>query len=169
MVRDGQFREDLMYRLQVISLAMPPLRERREDIMPLVAHCIHDLSQRYGRTPLQLSDGARSALLAHDWPGNVRELRNVLERAILLADGERIEVADLPAQLNQNAAPLRAAEAVLADVPFMEARERAVDAFDRAYLTAALEKHEGNVSATARFLGMHRQSLQKMLKRLNIV
>jgi DNA-binding NtrC family response regulator len=147
---------------------MPPLRERREDIMPIVAHFINDLSRRHGRTPLQLSEAARTALLAYDWPGNVRELRNVLERAILLADGERIEFSDLPAQLNGNAAPLRATEAVLANVPFMEARERAVDAFERAYLAAALEKHEGNVSATARFLGMHRQSLQKMLKRLSI-
>jgi DNA-binding NtrC family response regulator len=168
MTRDGRFRADLMYRLQVITLHMPPLRERREDIMPLVAHFISDLAQRHNRSALQLSDAARTAILAYDWPGNVRELRNVLERAVLLADGTRIEVSDLPAQLSENAAPLRGTEAVLAEVPFMEARERAVDAFERAYLTAALEKHDGNVSATARFLGMHRQSLQKMLKRLNI-
>src|SRR5688572_27721368 len=168
MASNGQFRQDLMYRLQVISLVMPALRTRREDIMPLVAHFTSELAQRHGRPALQLSEGARTAFLAHEWPGNVRELRNVLERAILLSDGARIEIADLPAQLVDSMAPLRATEAVLAEVPFTEARERAVDAFERAYLMAALEKHDGNVSATARFLGMHRQSLQKMLKRLKI-
>ena len=168
MVHNGQFRQDLMYRLHVISLVMPALRTRREDIMPLVAHFTSELAQRHGRPALQLSEGARTAFLAHEWPGNVRELRNVLERAILLADGARIETADLPAQLVDSTAPLRATEAVLAEVPFTEARERVVDAFERAYLMAALEKYDGNVSATARFLGMHRQSLQKMLKRLKI-
>jgi DNA-binding NtrC family response regulator len=168
MMRDGQFREDLMYRLKVITLPMPPLRERREDIMPLVAHFTSDLAQRHGRPALQLSDAARSAILAYDWPGNVRELRNVIERALLLADGTRIEISDLPTQLSERAAPLRATEAVLAEVPFIEARERTMDAFDRIYLTAALQKHDGNISRTARFLGMHRQSLQKMLKRLSL-
>lgn len=168
MVRDGGFREDLMYRLKVITLVMPPLRDRREDIMPLVAHFISQLAERHGRPALQLSDAARSAILSYSWPGNVRELRNVLERALVLADGKRIEVGDLPPHVAENAAVLRPAEAVIADVPFSEARERAADAFDRAYITAALEKNDGNVSAAARFLGMHRQSLQKMMKRLGM-
>ena len=168
MTREGRFREDLMYRLQVITLALPPLRERREDIMPLAAHFINELAQRHGRPALQLADAARSAILAYAWPGNVRELRNALERALVLADGSAIEVADLPPHMVESRAPLRPADAVVADLPFMEARERAVEAFDRAYLSAALEKHGGNVSATARQLGMHRQSLQKMLKRLGL-
>ena len=165
-VHEGRFREDLLYRLQVIALHMPPLRERRDDIVPLALHFVADLAKRHARPPLPLSDAARSALLAYSWPGNVRELRNAIERAIVLADGERIEASDLPIQIGERAAPLTPAEAVLADVPFMEARERAVEAFDRAYLSAALEKHGGNVSATARALGLHRQTLQKMLKRL---
>jgi DNA-binding NtrC family response regulator len=168
LVSEGRFREDLLYRLRVISLAMPPLRERREDILPLSIHFIAELAKRHARPALPLSDAARSSLLAYSWPGNVRELRNALERAIVLADGERIEVNDLPGQLGNQAGALRPADAVLADVPFMDARERAMDAFDRAYLAAALEKHGGNVSATARALGLHRQSLQKMLKRLNL-
>jgi DNA-binding NtrC family response regulator len=168
MAAQGQFREDLLYRLKVITLLLPPLRDRREDIVPLALHFIADLAKRHDRRALQLSDAARAAILAYPWPGNVRELRNALERAVVLADGERIEVTDLPAQIAQRSAALPAAEAVASDVPFMQARERAVDAFDRAYLTAALEKHDGNVSATARFLGVHRQSLQKMLKRLEL-
>ncbi|HEX6064494.1 MAG TPA: sigma-54 dependent transcriptional regulator, partial [Longimicrobiales bacterium] len=164
MVAEGRFREDLLYRLKVISIHMPPLRERREDIVPLAVHLIQQLSQRHGRPPLQLSDNARTALIAYAWPGNVRELRNSLERAVVLAEGDRIERGDLPAHMHQHAVALPAAEAVTAEVPFMTARERALEAFERDYLTAALEKHDGNVSATARFLGMHRQSLQKMLK-----
>jgi DNA-binding NtrC family response regulator len=168
MVRTGRFREDLLYRLKVITVTMPPLRERREDIAALAAAFIADLSKRHGRRALNLSDAARTALLAYAWPGNVRELRNALERAVVMAEGEQIEIHDLPPNLAAGRISIPAAEAVAADIPFMEARERATDAFDRAYLTAALAKHDGNVSATARFLGLHRQSLQKMLKRLDI-
>ena len=168
MVSSGSFREDLFYRLKVITLTLPPLRERREDIMPLALHFTADLARRHGRPPLPLSERARAAVLAHAWPGNVRELRNTIERAIVLAEGERIEVGDLPPTLHDQGATLRPAEAVLSEMPFPEARDRAVDQFERAYLTAALEKHAGNVTATARFLGVHRQSLQKMLKRLGI-
>ncbi|HEX6063050.1 MAG TPA: sigma-54 dependent transcriptional regulator [Longimicrobiales bacterium] len=166
MTSSGAFREDLRYRLQVITLTLPPLRERREDIIPLAVHLIAELARRHDRPARQLSQAARAAIVAYPWPGNVRELRNALERAVVLADGQQIELSDLPAQIAQQGAALPAAEAVAGNVPFMQARERALDAFDRAYLTAALEKHAGNVSATARFLGVHRQSLQKMLKRL---
>ncbi len=166
MASAGEFREDLLYRLKVIAVTLPPLRERREDIIPLALHFIADLSKRHSRPALELSNAARAALLGYPWPGNVRELRNALERAVVLAEGERLEISDLPPHITEKAVALPAAEAVAMDIPFMQAHERAVDAFDRAYLTAALEKHGGNVSATARFLGMHRQSLQKMLRRL---
>jgi DNA-binding NtrC family response regulator len=168
MVAAGTFREDLLYRLQVITVTMPPLRERREDIGALTAFFIADLSKRHGRPALQLNETARTALLAYPWPGNVRELRNALERAVVMADGDQIRINDLPPQLAADRAAIPPAEAVAGDVPFMEARERAMDAFDRAYLTAALARHDGNVSATARFLGVHRQSLQKMMKRLSL-
>jgi DNA-binding NtrC family response regulator len=168
MVAAQQFREDLFYRLKVITLGLPPLRERREDIMPLAIHLVAQLAERHGKAALPLSEAARAALIAYPWPGNVRELRNALERAVVMADGDHVELDDLPAQLIVRGGALPPAEAVTAGLPFMEARERAMDAFDRAFLTAALEKHGGNVSATARELGMHRQSLQKMLKRLEL-
>jgi DNA-binding NtrC family response regulator len=168
LVRSGAFREDLLYRLKVIALTMPPLRERRDDIMPLALHFIAELAKRHGRPALPFSDAARSALIAYDWPGNVRELRNAIERAIVMAEGDRIEVADLSAQIAGGQASLKPVDAAIANVPFMEARERAADAFDRAYLSAALERHGGNVSATARALGVQRQSLQKILKRLRL-
>ncbi len=98
----------------------------------------------------------------------MRELRNALERALLLADGETITPADLPATVVGSAAPLRPAEAAAADLPFAAARARAATAFDRAFLAAALERHGGNVSAAARALGVHRQSLQKLLARAGL-
>ena len=166
MVAEGRFREDLLYRLRVVTVELPPLRERREDILPIAVHLTSELSTRHGRAVREIADDARRLLLAWDWPGNVRELRNALERAVVLSAGDAIRAADLPPHMREASSPLRADEAVLAELPFIEARDRAMAAFERAYLSAALERHGGNVSATARALGLHRQSLQKMLKRL---
>ena len=168
MVDEGRFREDLYYRLHVINIFLPPLRDRKDDIPPLVQHFLAEMAARHGRPVRGLAEGARRALLAYDWPGNVRELRNAVERAVVMAEGEEIEAADLPAQLTASAAPLGPVDAALADLPFAEARERALDDFDRVYLQAALERHGGNVSATARALDMHRQSLQKKLRQLGL-
>ncbi|HEU4558427.1 MAG TPA: sigma-54 dependent transcriptional regulator [Longimicrobium sp.] len=167
MSADGGFRDDLLYRLRVISLHLPPLRERREDVPPIALHFLTGMAARHGRPVRGLGESARRALLAYDWPGNVRELRNAIERAVVLAEGETIEASDLPPQLLASAAPLRPVDAALADLPFAEARERAVDAWESAYLQAALERH-GTVSAAARALGLHRQSLQKKLRQLGL-
>ena len=168
MVRERTFREDLLYRLAVVQLTLPPLRERREDIMPLTTHFVAHFAERHKVRPRAISDLARRALLAHDWPGNVRELRNTIERALVLGDGEQIDVGDLPVSVSDSAAALRPVDAALAELHYTDARERALDAFDRSFLTAALERHGGNVSATARALGLHRQSLQKLLRRLGV-
>jgi DNA-binding NtrC family response regulator len=168
LVRQGRFREDLFYRLAVVQLELPPLRERRSDIMPLAVHFAAQFAARHRAPTREIGESARRALLAHDWPGNVRELRNAIERAVVLAEGVVIERSDLPPALAGASAPLRPADAVLAELSYGEARERAMDAFDRSFLAAALERYGGNVSATARALGVHRQSLQKMLKRIGI-
>jgi two-component system, NtrC family, response regulator HydG len=168
LVAAGAFRADLLYRLSVVQLHLPPLRERREDVPALAVHFIRHFAERHGRAALPLAEGARRALLAHDWPGNVRELRNVMERAVVLADGEAIESADLPASVASSSAPLRPADAAIAELPYSEARTRALESFDRAFLGACLERHGGNISAAARALGLHRQSLQKMLRRLGL-
>ncbi|CAN5876707.1 sigma-54 dependent transcriptional regulator [soil metagenome] len=168
LVDEARFRPDLLYRLSVVQLELPPLRERREDVPALAAHFIAHYAERHGRPPLPLSETARRALQVWDWPGNVRELRNAIERAVVLADGTAIEVHDLPASIASTATPLRPVDAAIAGLPFTEARARAVDAFERSYLAASLERNGGNVSATARALGLHRQSLQKMLRRLGL-
>ncbi|HEU4452252.1 MAG TPA: sigma-54 dependent transcriptional regulator [Longimicrobium sp.] len=168
MAAEGSFRDDLLYRLRVIALHLPPLRERREDVLPIAHHFLAEMAARHGREIRGFGEGARRALLAYDWPGNVRELRNAVERAVVMTEGEMVEAGDLPPQLGESAAPLRPVEAALAGLSFTEARERAVEAFERGFLEAALERHGGNVSATARALGLHRQSLQKKLRQLGI-
>ena len=168
MAARGEFREDLLYRLQVVTLRLPALRERRSDVPAIAVHFIADLARRHERPVRAISPAARRALVAYDWPGNVRELRNVLERAVVLADGDAIDVPDLPARVTGGATSASPVDAALSDLPWTEARERAVEAFERSFLAAALERHGGNVSATARALGLHRQSLQKILRRLDI-
>ncbi len=165
MCAEGSFREDLLYRLRVIGIHAPPLRERREDIPAIAVHFLAAFAARYGRPARALSEAARRVLLAHDWPGNVRELRNAVERAVVLAEGDTIEAADLPPGLDTRA-PLRPVDAALADLPWAEARARALDAWEREFLAAALERHGGNVSRTAQSLGIHRQSLQKRLRQI---
>ncbi|HEV3050206.1 MAG TPA: sigma 54-interacting transcriptional regulator, partial [Longimicrobium sp.] len=168
MVSSGTFRDDLLYRLQVIPLHLPPLRDRREDVVPLAHHFLAHFAERYARTVRGFSDGARRLLLSYDWPGNVRELRNAVERAAVMAEGEQIEPRDLPPPLAESRAPVDPVDAALADLPFAEARDRAMDAWERRFLAAALERHGGNVSATARALDLHRQSLQKRLRTLDL-
>jgi DNA-binding NtrC family response regulator len=163
---EGRFREDLLYRLCVVALHLPPLRERREDIPALAVRFIVHFAERHGRPVRSLSEPARRALLAHDWPGNVRELRNAIERAVVLAEGEAIEVADLPAGIAGSLAPLSPTDAALAGLSYADARARALEAFERSFLAAALERYDHNVSRAARELGLHRQSLQKLLRRL---
>lgn len=166
MVATGRFREDLLYRLKVISLPVPVLRERRDDIALLAEHFIRVFAERHAVPVRELSDAARSLLEQYPWPGNVRELRNVIEGALVLGDGDTLQPEDLPAAVRGSApvTPLAITDLLL-DLPFVEARERALREFDRAFLGAALARYGGNIARTARALGLHRQSLQKLLAR----
>ncbi len=168
LVSQSQFREDLLYRLRVVTVDLPPLRERRGDVPILAAEFVAEFAAVHDRPINGIDEGARRALVAYDWPGNVRELRNVLERAVVLGDGEIIEAHQLPVQVIGEHAAISPTDAALAELPLAEARARAVETFERSFLTAALERHGGNISATARALGVHRQSLQKTLRRLGI-
>jgi DNA-binding NtrC family response regulator len=150
-VREGRFREDLWYRLDVFTIRVPPLRERREDVLPLAARF---LAGR-GVSPDALSLGARDRLLAHAWPGNVRELENVLERALIMAGDGAIEAAHvLPAQPSQ---PRSARAAELLGAGF------ALDDLERELIQAALARSGGNKAAAARLLGVTRRRLYSLL------
>jgi two-component system nitrogen regulation response regulator NtrX len=168
-IAGGRFREDLYYRLNVVPVRLPPLRERREDIPELVAHFLARFAaERRIPTPT-LSSDAMAALQAHDWPGNVRQLRNIIERTIILAPGDRIaciEVDLLPPEVLDNQAGAGASGATLTIMgsPLREARE----SFEREYLKIQIRRFSGNISRTASFIGMERSALHRKLKALGI-
>jgi len=164
----GRFREDLYYRLRVVTIEIPALREHKEDLPLLVDAFLEQLGARHGRKA-GLSDGAMAVVRRYDWPGNVRELRNALERALVLSRSEEIGVADLPEEVRENArgagAPQnRGGDAFLSEADFREAKKK----FEIAYLKRKLEEHKWNVSQTAAEIGLQRQSLQEKLRELGI-
>jgi transcriptional regulator with GAF, ATPase, and Fis domain len=156
-VRGGRFREDLYYRLNVITLTIPPLRQRREDILPLARRFLTELARETNRRILGLSPAAEEALLEHSWPGNVRELRNVVERSLLLKGaGSMVEFRDLP-PLHAIEGPARRAE--LPDAPLPEA----VRGYERSLIVAALEQSGGVVARAADLLRISRTNLHNKL------
>ncbi|MFM9827417.1 MAG: sigma-54-dependent transcriptional regulator [Sphingomonas sp.] len=165
----GTFREDLYYRLNVVPVAIPGLCERREDIPALVAHFVaHYAAERRVPTP-EIAPDAMVALQSYEWPGNVRQLRNVVERTVILAPGDRIGRIDvdlLPTEILGEQGDLGAMGGVSAimGAPLREARE----AFEREYLKVQIKRFGGNISRTATFIGMERSALHRKLKLLGI-
>jgi two-component system nitrogen regulation response regulator NtrX len=165
----GRFREDLYYRLNVVPVHLPALSERREDVPALVRHFAARYAAEQRVDTPETSDDAMAALQAYDWPGNVRQLRNVIERTIILAPGERIgciELDMLPPEILNEQAQLNPSEAVKAimGTPLREARET----FEREYLKVQIRRFSGNISRTASFIGMERSALHRKLKALGL-
>jgi DNA-binding NtrC family response regulator len=158
-VREGTFRQDLYYRLNVVRIAVPPLRERRDDIPLLAAHVLRAAAETQGR-PRRLSPAALGALMAHPWPGNVRELENVLERQALSAGGGTIELEDLPPALRDRP-PASLEEPLFAGLPSLEEMEKR-------YLAHVLAVLEGNRSRAAEALGIDRRTLYRMIERFGL-
>ena len=158
-VREGRFREDLFYRLNVIPIALPPLRERRTDIPLLVEHFLAKHGEP-GRARV-IAPEALEALAAYSWPGNVRELESVVERTLLLADGEVIRLEDLPATLRMRSGSL--AGGLLVEIPD-EGLD--LDGLERSLILRALDKSGGNVTRAARLLGLSRRRLQYRLEKI---
>jgi two-component system nitrogen regulation response regulator NtrX len=165
----GNFREDLFYRLNVVPVRLPPLRERREDIPELANHFLARFAaERRIPTPV-LSGEAIAALQAHDWPGNVRQLRNIIERTVILAPCERVERIEadmLPSEIleSKGSAGLSSQAMTIMGSPLREARE----SFEREYLRIQIRRFSGNISRTASFIGMERSALHRKLKALGI-
>ena len=163
------FREDLFYRLSVVPIEVPPLRERREDIPPLAAHFMDRAANSSGQTPRLFSDDAMAALQAYTWPGNVRELRNVVERLLIMAPGdpgEPLRADSLPTEIGTitPVALQRDKGGEIMGLPLREARE----IFEREYLLAQVDRFGGNISRTAAFVGMERSALHRKLKTLGV-
>lgn len=160
----GRFREDLYYRLDVVPIVVPPLRERREDIPLLVAHFVATLSERDGITPRAIEPAAAELLQQMDWPGNVRELRNTIERLLILASGPRITVADVERLVGRRAADGASVGSLLECRTFEEFKRAA----EHAFLLAKLREFDWNVSETARALDMPRSNLYKKIERYGL-
>jgi two-component system response regulator GlrR len=157
----GRFRPDLYYRLNVLTLALPPLRERCEDIAPLASHFLRQFAVAQGQTPRRLSPGALLRLMGHHWPGNVRELRHVIERAVLLSEGPELRALDIEIDGSSNC-----------DNPpfesFQVLKARVVHNFERSYIETLLAFHQGNVAAAARTAGKHRRAFFELMRKHQI-
>ena len=164
-IREGRFREDLYHRLNVVTLRVPSLAERREDIPELIQFFIGQVAQTSGLAPRRIGEDAIAVLQAHDWPGNVRELRNNVERLLILAGGEpnaAITADMLPEEIGSNVPlPVNGGAEHLMSLPLREARE----IFEREYLLAQINRFGGNISRTAEFVGMERSALHRKLGR----
>lgn len=176
LIDAGAFRTDLFYRLNVIGIALPPLRERKDDILLLAYHFIDKYARRMGRDPKRLGPDAARALAEYPWPGNVRELEHAMERAVVLAQGAAISARDLPAETQGEGmisssprppsmpGPL-AISALLADLPFAEAKRAAMTQFEEAYVTEVMRRSDGNLSEAARQAGVDRSNFKRILRK----
>ena len=163
-IADGRFRHDLFYRLNVVPVSVPPLRDRREDIPALVQHFVALLTQREGMAPRQIAPDAVERLTSYDWPGNVRELRNTIERLLILTTSPRITGADVDRLLGRRATESTSLGSLLEYKTFEEFREAA----ERSYLLAKLREMDWNVAETARNLDMPRSNLYKKIERYGL-
>src|SRR5881275_3235530 len=161
-IRGGRFREDLYFRLNVIPIFVPPLRDREADIPLLAEHFMADFAREYGRRPKRLDPGATTGLRSYKWPGNVRELRNVIERLMIMVPGDTITLADL--EFLEGGAVAAIEEPGAPALSLHDARER----FERDYILRALAAQHGNISRTADALGVERSNLYKKMKAFGI-
>ncbi|MCA1591835.1 MAG: sigma-54 dependent transcriptional regulator [Acidobacteria bacterium] len=169
----GNFRADLFYRLQVVTIEVAPLRERREDIPMLAESFARQAEQRYSLPARAISPPALRQLVEYNWPGNVRELRNAIERSLILAEGEVLAARDLPAEISKRESHGTETLATAQDtgalaVPFTSDFREDRREFERRYIARCLEESGGNVTRAASILGMHRQSLQHKLRELGL-
>jgi len=168
MVRDGRFRSDLFFRLRIVTLHMPPLRERRDDVLPLARHFVALHGRRYGKKNLRLAPEVERALLAHAWPGNVRELQNMLEQTVLLAQDSTIRLEDitLTRAFREADTPVPASADELPQG--VAAGSMNLTEMERHMVRHVLERHGWNVSRAAMELGITRDKLRTRMDRYRI-
>jgi two-component system, NtrC family, response regulator HydG len=170
LVKTGRFREDLFYRLHVIHIPLPPLRERAEDVPLLAHHFLRRYAERLGKRVRTLAPDAIELLCGHRWPGNVRELENAIERAVVLCRSDAITAADLPPAVTGRSAPL-VREAPIGDegawlaLSYAAAKEQALRRFEKGYVDALMRACDSNISAAARKAGMDRSNFKRVLRK----
>jgi len=163
-IKENNFRDDLYYRLKVVEILLPPLRNRREDIIILAEKFIQYFSEKHRKNVKSISNEAVKAFTGYSWPGNVRELQNVIESAVVMANSETLEISDFPEEISSS----DNSRSFDYNLPFRDAKKIVVDTFERDFVNRKLAENNGNISKTAEALGMHRQSLQQKIKELNL-
>ncbi len=164
LMSDGRFREDLFYRLNVVSIELPPLREREEDLPLLIEHFLKIYSKKFGKKGLTLAPGFMETVHAYSWQGNVRELENAIERAVIMARSSAITVSDLTPEVREECAVATCVK----HLPYREAKEGVLTSFNQEYLTHVLSEQRGNVTHAAKQCGLERQALQQLIRRYGI-
>jgi transcriptional regulator with PAS, ATPase and Fis domain len=164
-VRAGRFRADLYYRIQGITVNVPPLRERRPDIAPLITQFIAQLSARHGTVVPRLTRSAKATLLAYAWPGNVRELRNTIERLCLLRSGKQVRIRDLPDAIQPSAPKLRGRVEAQADARLTIELDQPLDRIIKRVIDAVLDLEHGNRTRIAERLGVSVRTIQRYVAR----
>jgi DNA-binding NtrC family response regulator len=163
-VKRNEFRKDLFFRMNVMVIHVPPLRERKEDIPMLARHFTQRYAKEFGKHVEDLHASAITDLIAYAWPGNVRELRNVIERAVMLAKGDRIGRAEILGLLQSPDAAGQMAEDYV-QLPYAKAKEKILEDFNRRYLRSKLTTHQGNITHAANDSGLPRSYFHEIMKR----
>jgi DNA-binding NtrC family response regulator len=168
-IRSGEFREDLFYRLNVINIQLPPLRDRAEDIPVLAQYFLRKFAALHAKNVLSIAPESLDRLLSWEWPGNIRELENVIERGVIMARSDVLKLEDLgmPSLQEIDTSKLAAMEGVY-ELPFKEAKDKLMEDFQTAYISRLLTKHGGNVSKAARDSGVKRQYLHRLMRETNV-
>lgn len=167
-VEDGRFREDLYYRLNVIPIEIPPLRQRREDIPLLVNHYFEHFGKSAKSRKKKLDDGVIKALVDYSWPGNVRELKNLVEFVVSLTVGENVRLADLPEYITSKSGPKKNQYSHIQAPPFLKAKAQVLQGFEKEYFSTLLTKCGGNISKAAQMAGVSRRTTYRMINSYNL-
>jgi len=165
-VANGRFREDLFYRLNTMQIVIPPLRERVDDIVPLLEHYLVKLCERENKPTKGFSPEAKELLTAYQWPGNVRELQNMVGRAYYLSSTNYIQKEDLPKYIFKDS---NYVSSNILNLHYRDAKDQIIAEFETEYLTYYLKKNEGNISKTAIDCGLDRRSLHRLISKYNII
>jgi transcriptional regulator with GAF, ATPase, and Fis domain len=171
LVETRQFREDLFHRLNVLSAVLPPLRDRKEDILLLASHFLKVYAKEFGRGAMTLGYSAKAKLVGYAWPGNVRELESVVHRAVAMASGETLEAQDLDVPENERPESTGPTMTLLSrgvmpsGSSFQEMKEKVIEEFEMAFLSELLSTHHGNISQAARAAKKERRAFQRLLQK----
>jgi len=165
-IEDKLFREDLFYRLSTLTIEIPPLRERKDDIMPLANHFICEICKKEDVTSRKFSVEAEELLKSYPWPGNVRELQNVIGRTYYLCSDRIIQVKDLPIPISNIRNKI---DSKFLNLSYKDAKDQILENFEVEYLTYHLKKNEGNISRTAELCGIDRRTIHRLINDYNIL